>query len=187
MARAYEGAGARALSVLVDRRHFGGDWGFLERARAACGLPILAKGFFTAPLDLAQARAQGADAVLLIARALDAVELSHLVALAHDLDLAVLLELHDEADLAKAAGLPVEALGVNHRNLDTLAIHPEQSARLAPLLPPGPIRVAESGLATRADLDRMAALGYHAVLVGSALMAEADPGAALRRLKEDAP
>lgn len=187
MARAYEGAGAQALSVLVDRRHFGGDWGFLERARAACGLPLLAKGFFTAPLDLAQARARGADAVLLIARALDAAELSHLVALAHDLDLAVLLEIHDAADLAKAAGLPVEALGVNHRNLDTLALHPDQTVRLAPRLPPGPVRVAESGLATRADLDRMAALGYHAVLVGSALMAEADPGAALRRLKGGAP
>jgi indole-3-glycerol phosphate synthase len=184
VAAGYGRAGASALSVLVDEVHFGGERSFLGRARAACPLPILAKGFFVDPSDLLEARLAGADAALLIARALTREELARMLGTARDAGLAALLELHDEADLAKIAGLDVDLVGVNHRDLDSLAMDLTLSDCLAPRLPACRGRVAESGLSTPADFRRMAALGYNAVLVGTAFMAQPDPGEALARLLE---
>lgn len=185
VAQGYARAGAAALSVLVDARHFGGEREFLGRARDACSLPILAKGFFVDPYDLLEARIAGADAALLIACALSRQELEIMLETAREVGLGTLMEVHDEADLQKLAGLEVGLVGVNHRNLETLGMDPQLSARLAPLLPSGCGRVAESGLQTASDLLRMAELGFDAVLMGTAFMTQADPGAGLAKLLED--
>lgn len=182
VARAYADAGAAALSVLVDAPRFAGHPDHLTRARRACPLPLLAKGFFADPYQLAEMRLAGADAVLLIAAALAPARLAELHAAAAGLGLDALVELHDAADLACLDLLAPRLVGVNHRRLDTLALDPEAGAALAGRLPAGALRVAESGLTTSADLARMAALGYDAVLVGTALMRAGDPGAALAAL-----
>lgn len=185
VAQGYHSAGAAALSVLVDAAHFGGDWSYLGRARAACPLPLLAKGFFVDPYDLLEARVAGADAALLIARALSRRELATMLEAARALGLTILMEVHDEGDLAKIDGLDLALVGVNHRDLETLNMDPELSVRLLPYLPAQALRVAESGLKSAADLRRMATLGYHAVLVGTAFMAQPDPGAGLAKLLEE--
>lgn len=185
IASAYHRAGASALSVLVDARHFGGEFGFLTRAKSACPLPVLAKGFFVDPYDLLEARAAGADAALLIARAFPNPELASMLKTARELGLGTLVELHDEEDLTRIEGLDLEMVGVNHRNLETLRVDPGLSEGLAPRLPPGCIRVAESGLKGPVDLARMASLGYDAVLVGSAFMEKAEPGAELAQWLEE--
>lgn len=181
-ARAYADAGAAALSVLVDAPRFAGHPDHLTRARRVCPLPLLAKGFFADPYQLAEMRLAGADAVLLIAAALAPARLTELQAAARELGLDALVELHDAADLARLSGRSPRLVGVNHRRLDTLALDPGASTALAPALPAGAVRVAESGLTTPADLTRMAALGYDAVLVGTALMRAGNPGAALAAL-----
>jgi len=185
IAESYHRAGASALSVLVDAGGFGGELTFLDRARMACPLPLLAKGFFLEPYDLLTVRAAGADGALLIARALSRKELEQMLATARELGLATLLELHDEGDLAKIEGLELDLVGVNHRNLETLEMDSTLSARLAPRLPASRCRVAESGLRSAADVRRMSALGYNAVLVGTAFMSLPDPGAGLARLLEE--
>lgn len=185
VAEGYHRAGASALSVLVDAAGFGGEPRFLGRAKGVCPLPLLAKGFFLDPYDLLVLRAAGADAALLIARALSRTELELMLKAAQELGLATLLELHDEADLAKVEGLELDLVGVNHRNLETLQLDMGLSARLVSKLPTSRCRVAESGLESPADFRRMAALGYNAVLVGTAFMALPDPGAGLARLLEE--
>jgi len=185
IAESYHRAGAAALSVLVDAQGFGGDLSFLGRARAACPLSLLAKGFFLEPYDLLAVRAAGADGALLIARALSRKELEQMLATAREIGLATLLELHDEEDLAKVEGLEVDLVGVNHRNLETLEMDASLSARLAPRLPASRCRVAESGLRSAADVRRMSTLGYQAVLVGTAFMSLSDPGLGLARLLEE--
>ncbi|MDP2877801.1 MAG: indole-3-glycerol phosphate synthase TrpC [Holophaga sp.] len=185
VARGYEKAGASALSVLVDAVHFSGELRFLGRAKSACSLPILAKGFFVDPYDLLEARVAGADAALLIACALSREELKNMLKTSREVGLATLMELHDEADLAKVEGLELDLVGVNHRNLATLAMDHELSASLAPKLPVARGRVAESGLNSAKDFLRMAALGYGAVLVGTAFMSQPDPGEGLARLLEE--
>lgn len=185
VAEGYHRAGASALSVLVDAQGFGGELGFLGRARRACPLPLLAKGFFLEPYDLLAVRAAGADGALLIARALSRKELEQMLATAREIGLATLLELHDEEDLAKAEGLEVDLVGVNHRNLETLELDASLSGRIASRLPASRCRVAESGLQSAADVRRMSALGYQAVLVGTAFMSLSDPGLDLARLLEE--
>jgi indole-3-glycerol phosphate synthase len=185
VAEGYHRAGAAALSVLVDAQGFGGELAFLGRARRSCPLPLLAKGFFLEPYDLLAVRAAGADAALLIARALARGELEQMLKIARELGLVTLLELHDEADLVKIEGLEPDLLGVNHRNLETLELDANLSARLAPRLPASRCRVAESGLRSATDVRRMAALGYHAVLVGTAFMSLPDPGQGLANLLEE--
>lgn len=185
VAEGYHRGGAAALSVLVDAAHFGGELAFLGRARQACPLPLLAKGFFVDPLELLEVRAAGADAALLIAKALTQSELAAMLEMARSLGLATLTELHDDEDLAKVQGLPFDLVGVNHRNLETLRMAPERSAALAPRLPVARGCVAESGLRTGEDLWRMAALGYDAVLIGTHFMSRPDPGAELAKLLED--
>jgi len=185
VARGYHCAGARALSVLVDTVHFGGELGFLARARGASSLPILAKGFFVDPYDLLEVRSAGADAALLIARTQSREDLTAMLAAAQEVGLATLMELHDEEDLAKVEGLELDLVGVNHRNLETLDLDAGLSARLAPRLSGHRCRVAESGLGTASDLVRMASQGYDAVLMGSAFMTQPDPGAGLAALLEE--
>lgn len=183
VARAYTDGGAAALSILVDAPRFAGHPDHLTRARRACPLPLLAKGFFADPYQLAEMRLAGADAVLLIAAALSPARLVELHAAAGELGLDALVELHGTADLARLAGISPRLVGVNHRNLETLGLDPGATAALASALPAGAVLVAESGLTTRGDLARMAALGYDAVLVGTELMRSGNPGAALAALR----
>jgi len=182
VAISYEGSGASALSVLIDEVHFGGQWEFLARARAATGLPALAKGFLVDPYEVIEARIAGADAVLFIASCLERQELEAMHALASELGMAALVELHSEADFRKVEGLDLPLVGVNHRDLDTLKMDMDLTARLAPKLPRPSIRVAESGIRTAEDIERMRILGYHAVLVGTTFMKQPEPGAALAQL-----
>ncbi len=186
VAASYESAGAACLSVLVDAPYFGGDLSFLGRARTACGLPLLAKGFFTDLRDVYQVRAAGADALLLIAKCLDRQTLSNLHGAARALGMAALVELHSEADLEKVAGLDLSLVGVNHRDLDSLEMDLDLSRRLAPRLPQAFLKVAESGLEAATDLERMRALGFGAVLVGTGFMRHEAPGEALRGFLEGA-
>jgi indole-3-glycerol phosphate synthase len=182
VAASYEANGASALSVLIDEVHFGGSREFLTRARQTTQLPALAKGFLVDPYDVLEARSYGADAVLLIASCLERTELETMHTLAQELGMAALVELHSEADFHKVQGLELPLVGVNHRNLDTLQMDMELSARLGPQLPADSLRVAESGICSHADLEHMKALGYHAVLVGTRFMKYPEPGQELAKL-----
>lgn len=181
-ARAYEAAGAAAVSVLTEPCFFDGDPGHLAAVRSAIGIPILRKDFIVTEYQLLEAAALGADAVLLIAGALGDPELRDLRATAAGLGLSALVEVHDEAELARAHDAGAAVIGVNSRNLRTLAVNPEVHERLAAAIPAGRIAVAESGVRGAEDLRRLRAAGYHACLVGERLIAQADPGAALREL-----
>lgn len=184
VAEGYARAGAACLSVLVDGPHFGGEPGFLTRARSASGLPVLAKGFFVDPVEVDFLRAMGADAILLIARCLDRDVLAAMARRARELGMAALVELHSDADLDLITGLDLDLVGVNHRDLDTLAMDLDLSRRLAERLPQGALKVAESGLEDTGDLRRMRTLGFASVLVGTAFMRQPDPGEGLRALLE---
>jgi indole-3-glycerol phosphate synthase len=181
-ARAYEAGGARAISVLTEPRHFGGTAEDLAVVRGAVALPALRKDFHVDPLQLAEARALGASAVLLIARALDPESLAAMAEAAHELGLEVLVEVRDEWELERAVRTGARMIGVNNRNLETLAIDLEATDRLIPGIPADRIAVAESGIATPADVQRAADAGADAVLVGSSISAAADPRAATRAL-----
>ena len=182
LAAAYERNGAAAVSVLTEPTFFDGSLDHLRAVRAAVGVPVLRKDFIVTPYQLLEAAAAGADAVLLIAAALDDAELAGLSARAAELGLGVLVEVHDADELDRAARAGATVIGVNNRDLRTLAVDVEASRRLAGRMPAGAAGVAESGLRTRADLARLGAAGYRAFLVGEALMTAADPGAALRDL-----
>ncbi len=186
VAESYAAAGAQALSVLTEEEHFGGHVSFIGRAKRASGLPVLRKDFLVSPQDVAESKEAGADAALVIARFMSRGAIRRLLLEAAEMDLAVLVEVHGEEDLSKIEGLPVQAAGVNHRDLETLELDMGLSGRLAPLLPARAALVAESGLSTGAQLRKMAALGYDAVLVGSAFMRRPEPGAALAAMMEDA-
>lgn len=181
IARAYEAAGAAALSVLTEPHYFGGSLDDLTAVRQAVGLPVLRKDFTVDPYQIAEARTAGADAVLLIVAALGR-GIAPLLAAAADWGLAALVEVHDAAEVAIAIEAGAQLIGINNRNLADLSIDLATTERLRPLVPPGITVVAESGISTSADLDRMAAAGGDAVLIGSALMRTSDPGAALRAL-----
>ena len=182
VAASYEASGASALSVLIDEVHFGGRLEYLSRARKATRLPAIAKGFLVDPYDVMEARAYGADAVLLIASCIERTELADMHALAQELGMAALVELHSEADFRKVEGLDLPLVGVNHRDLDTLKMDMALSEKLASRLPASSTRVAESGIQTPADLARMKGLGYHAVLVGTRFMKHSDPGQELSKI-----
>lgn len=188
-AQAYKAAAASAISVLTEDSQFGGALSHLAQVRAAVDLPLLRKDFIVTPYQIAEARAFGADAVLLIAAALDAPTMAELVDRAHALDLCVLLEVHSEAEAELAHGAvdlsTIEAVGVNHRDLTDFTIDLGLSERLMPQLPSGPARVAESGIASGDDAARVQAAGADAVLVGTSLMREPDPGRALARLRRE--
>lgn len=182
-ARRYEAGGAAALSVLTDGEFFGGSSADLAEARAACHLPVLRKDFTVDRRDVLDARLMGADAVLVIVAALDDAELRGLVALAGEVGLDALVEVHDEAEVARAVAAGATLVGVNQRDLLTFAVDPERALRLAPLLPPETVRVAESGIAGPDDVRRLGDAGYDAVLVGEWLVTSGDPEAAVRSLR----
>lgn len=184
IAREYAAAGATAISVLTDKTYFDGDLAFLGVARRACSVPLLRKDFIIDPLQIAEARAAGADAVLLIAAAFPAgeVRLSDCVLVAAGLGLDALVEVHDEAELDQALAARATLIGVNHRNLKTFEIDMSLTERIARKVPAGTVLVAESGIKTRDDVERLGDAGAHAVLVGESLMREPSPGVALREL-----
>ncbi len=179
--RAYEQAGARAMSVLVDER-FGGTWDDLRAARAATSLPLLAKGFFSTPEHLEQARDAGADAALLILRDLDDAAARSLMTSARSLGLDVLVEAHDADELARAVALDAPVIGVNARDLATFEIDRRGQLDLLAGAPRDRVVVAESAIATRAQAAAAELAGACAMLVGSTLMRSPDPGAKLREL-----
>lgn len=180
-ARAYAAGGAAAVSVLTEPAHFGGELGDLERARTA-GVPLLRKDFHVDEVQLLEARAFGASAALLIVRALAPEALPRLARFAAGIGLDVLVEVHDERDLERALALGDGIIGVNNRDLETLAIDPAVGDRLLPRIPRSCIAVAESGVREAGDVARAAAAGADAVLVGSVLSAAGDPTAAVRAL-----
>lgn len=182
VAKAYEAAGAAAISVLTEARRFGGSIQDLSRASRAISIPALRKDFVVDPYQIFEAAAFGASAILLIAALYDPPALAALLRCVKECGLEALVEVHDEADLGKAVEAGATVIGVNNRDLATLEVSLATSERLAPLLPKDAVRVSESGIASPADVARVAACGYDAVLVGESLMSAPDPGAALRAL-----
>jgi indole-3-glycerol phosphate synthase len=179
---AYERGGAAALSVLTDERHFGGSLEDLRAARAACDLPILRKDFIVDPYQLYEAAVHGADAVLLIVRALEDRELRAMYEEARGLDLDCLVEVHDAEELQRALELDAEVIGINNRNLDTGTVDVSTTYELMPDVPAGKTAVAESGISSRAELEELERVGVDAVLIGGALMSADDPEAKTREL-----
>jgi indole-3-glycerol phosphate synthase len=183
VARAYERGGADALSVLTDEPHFQGRLEYLTAVRAAVRPPVLRKDFILDRYQVLQARAAGADAVLLIAEVLGRDELPALVREVHALGMQALVELYDRENLPRVLDSGAVLVGVNNRDLRTFVTRLEHSLELAPQVPADRCLVSESGIRTRADLLRLQEAGVQAVLVGEALMRAADPAAALRELK----
>ena len=186
IAREYEAAGAAAVSVLTEPAFFDGDLRHLRSVRAAVALPLLRKDFIVSRYQLLEARAAGADAVLLIVAALDDARLRRLRAAAADCGLAVVVEVHDAAELARGLDAGAEIVGVNNRNLRTLEVDVEASHALIGRMPAGTVAVAESGLRSGGDLAALRAAGYDAFLIGESLMTRARPGAALAALLQAA-
>jgi indole-3-glycerol phosphate synthase len=181
-ARAYERGGAAAISVLTEPAHFEGSIEDLITVRAAVAVPVLKKDFHVEPIQLLEARAIGASAALLIVRALSPETLRQMVDTARQLELEVLVEVRDEAELARALEAGATMIGINNRNLETLVIDPATSERLLRLVPSTVLAVAESGVAGRGDVERAARWGADAVLVGSVISASKDPAAAVLAL-----
>ena len=182
VASAYDAGGAACLSVLTDREFFGGSATDLVTARSSCTLPVLRKDFTVDARDIADAHIMGADAVLLIVAALDDIELRSFLALAGDLGLDALVEVHDERELDRAADAGATIIGVNQRDLTTFAIDRELAVKLAPRMPDGVVVVAESGIRGVDDARMVASAGYHAVLVGESVVTSGDPSAAVAAL-----
>ena len=186
IAAAYEAHGAAAVSVLTEPTFFDGSLDHLRAVRAAVEVPILRKDFIVTSYQLLEAVVAGADAVLLIVAALDDRALGALLAEARSLWLAALVEVHDEAELRRAAAAGATIVGVNNRNLRTLAVDVRASHSLIGQIPSGTVAVAESGLRTSADLVALGAAGYHAFLIGESLLGTPEPGRTLGRLLEGA-
>lgn len=182
IAASYAANGATCLSVLTDREYFGGSREDLQAARAACALPVIRKDFIVDPYQVVEARAWGADCILLIMDAAPDATLAQLEALARSLGMDVLVESHDAGQLERALGLATPLLGVNNRDLRTFEIRLETTLELAGRIPAGRLLVAESGIATPEDVRRLRGGKVSAYLVGSAFMAAQDPGRELSRL-----
>src|SRR3954464_2031780 len=179
LAQRYAAGGAAAISVLTEQRRFGGSLDDLRAVRAAVDIPVLRKDFIVTSYQLVEARAAGADLVLLIVAALDDDTLRRLHDEASELGLTVLVEVHDEAETERAVALGAELVGVNARDLRTLTIHDDTFGQLAPLVPDDRVKVAESGIFSPADVRRFMGEGARAVLVGEALVKDGDPEAAV--------
>jgi indole-3-glycerol phosphate synthase len=182
LAAGFAAGGAAALSVLTDEPFFQGSLRNLEVASQSCSLPCLRKDFMLDEFQLLEARAHRADAILLIAAALNDVELRTLAAQAHALELDVLCEVHTGEELDRVLDLGCDAVGVNNRDLSTFAVRLQVSLDLASRLPSGAVHVSESGIETAEDLNRLRAAGFHAFLIGESLMRQQDPGRALDAL-----
>jgi indole-3-glycerol phosphate synthase len=183
LAQAYAAGGADAISVLTEARRFNGSLDDLRAVRAAVDIPLLRKDFIVTEYQLLEARAAGADLVLLIVAALDDATLRSLHDSARALGLTVLVEVHDEGEIARALAVGAELVGVNARNLKTLAVDPDTFGRLAGLLPDTVVKVAESGIGGADDAARYAAEGADVVLVGEALVRDGDPSAAVSAMR----
>ena len=181
LARAYADGGAAAISVLTEPDRFAGSIEDLQAAIPA-GLPVLRKDFILDPFQIHEARAFGADAVLLIVRAVGD-QLGSLMSATTALGMDALVEVFDEADLDRAVDVGAELIGINHRDLETFEVDPERTAKLAPRIPEGTVIVGLSGVSTRADVEALASDGAHAVLVGEALVTASDPAAKVRELR----
>ncbi len=182
LARAYKAGGATCLSVLTDAAWFQGTTAHLMTARAAVDLPVLRKDFMLDPWQIFESRAMGADCILLIMAALSDAQARELESVARGLDLDVLVEVHDEAELHRALGLETRLIGINNRNLKTLKTDLATTERLSELVPPDRFLVAESGIRNTEDLRRLAAVGACAYLVGESLMRQDDVTAATKAL-----
>ncbi|HTU39643.1 MAG TPA: indole-3-glycerol phosphate synthase TrpC [Acidimicrobiales bacterium] len=182
VAKEYAAGGASCLSVLTDEDYFGGSVADLSAARQAAGLPVLRKDFTVQEADVADARLMGADAVLLIVAALDDDELRRCAALADELDLTALVEVHDEEELARALAAGARVVGVNQRDLRTFTVDHERACELAALIPGDVVAVAESGIRDGDDARRLGAAGYDAILVGETLVRAGDRTGQLRDL-----
>ena len=182
IAASYEAGGAACLSVLTDERFFQGSAACLRQARAACKLPVLRKDFMIDEYQVVEARALGADCILLIAACLDDAQMADLETCARALGMAVLVEVHDGAELDRALRLATPLLGINNRNLKTFEVTLETTLALLPRLPADRLLVTESGILARADVQRMRDAGVGAFLVGAAFRRAPDPGAALQAL-----
>lgn len=180
LARAYAAGGAAAISVLTEPDSFEGSLDDLRAARGA-GLPVLRKDFILDDFQLFESRAEGADAVLLIVRALGP-ELDRLLRTTTALGMDGLVEVYDENDLERALAAGATLIGINHRDLETFEVDPERTAKLAPSIPDDKVVVALSGVATRSEIEALASVGAHAVLVGETLVTADDPAAKLRAL-----
>lgn len=179
----YAGAGAAALSVLTDTQYFDGDLAFLARVRERVALPLLRKDFIIDAYQVVEARAAGADAILLIVAALEKRQLAELMAAAEEHALDVLVEVHTQKEAEVALAVGTTLLGVNHRDLKTFTIDMSLTSAVAPMLPEDVVLVAESGIRSAADVQLLGAVGAHAVLVGEQLMRAEAPGDALRALR----
>jgi len=182
IARSYEAGGAACLSVLTDVQFFQGSADYLQQARAACSLPVLRKDFIIDPYQVVEARAMGADCILLIAACLDDTQMAELEACALELGLDVLVEVHDGVELERAVRLKTPLVGVNNRNLRTFEVSLDTTLMLRDRIPSGRLLVTESGILGREDVQRMRDAGVHAFLVGEAFMRAPEPGVALQGL-----
>ncbi|MGB2789893.1 MAG: indole-3-glycerol phosphate synthase TrpC [Dokdonella sp.] len=186
IAQSYQRGGASCLSVLTDVDFFQGADAYLQQVRAACGLPLLRKDFTIDAYQVYEARVIGADCILLIAAALDDETLMDLALLAADLDLDVLVEVHDGDELERALEIPAPLIGINNRNLRSFEVSLETSVNLRRNVPAERLLVSESGIATREDVAHLRTAGIHAFLVGEAFMRATDPGSELQRLFDPA-
>jgi indole-3-glycerol phosphate synthase len=182
IAKSYARANAACLSVLTDVDFFQGSDEFLQQARAACSLPVLRKDFMIDPYQVYESRALGADCILLIVACLTDSQLNELCGLAHDLDMDVLIEVHDEQELERALRVPNQLIGINNRNLHTFETTLNTTLSMLNQIPPGSLLVSESGIHTPADVRLLREQGVQAFLVGEAFMAADDPGAKLKEL-----
>ena len=182
IAQSYAEHGAACLSVLTDKQFFQGGADFLKQARASCDLPVLRKDFMIDIYQIYEARAMGADAILLIAACLDDQQMADMEAVAHGLDMAVLVEVHDSAELARALKLKTRLLGINNRNLKTFEVSLQTTLDMLPNVPSDRLLITESGILSRQDVMRMRDAQVHAFLVGEAFMRASDPGEALAEL-----
>ena len=182
IAQSYAEHGAACLSVLTDVQFFQGEVDYLKQARASCQLPVLRKDFMVDPYQIYESRSMGADAILLIAACLDDAQMKDLEAIALGLDMAVLVEVHDQAELERALKLKTPLLGINNRNLKTFDVTLDTTLTLRSMVPADKLLVTESGIHTRDDVLRIGAAGVNAFLVGEAFMRAPEPGEALAAL-----